>query len=70
MPMMKAYVSEVTKFMRDFLERHPEVVEKQKAARATWWDRPQTLAENKARDDAKVPKKSYEYYDLEKDKEA
>ncbi|HEX7811135.1 MAG TPA: DUF3460 family protein [Burkholderiales bacterium] len=70
MSIMKAYESEVTKFMRDFLERHPEVVEKQKKARATWWDRPQTLAENKAREEAKLPKKSYEYYDLEQDKDA
>ena len=29
-----------------------------------------TLAENKAREDAKVAKKSYEYYDLEKDNDA
>lgn len=70
MPIMKAYVSEVTKFMRDFLERHPEVVEKQKKARATWWDRPQSLAENKALEEARVPKKSYEYYDPEQDKDA
>jgi hypothetical protein len=67
---MKPYESDVTKFMRDFLERHPEVVEKQKQARATWWDRPQSLNVNKALDAAKVPKKSYEYYDLEKDKDA
>ena len=65
MPIMKAYESDVTKFIRDFLERHPEVVEKQKKARATWWDRPQSLVEQKALDEAKAPKKSYEYYDLE-----
>lgn len=65
MPIMKAYESDVTKFIRDFLERHPEVVEKQKMARATWWDRPQTLNECKALEEAKAPKKSYEYYDLE-----
>lgn len=67
MSIMKAYESDVTKFIRDFLERHPEVVEKQKQARATWWDRPQNLNDRKALDEAKVTKKSYEYYDLEKD---
>jgi len=62
---MKPYESDITKFIRDFLDRHPEVVEKQKAARATWWDRPQKLAERKALEEARVPKKSYEYYDLD-----
>lgn len=67
---MKAYESDVTKFMRDFLERHPEVVEKQKLARATWWDRPQSPSISKALDEATVPKKAYEYYDPEPDKDA
>ena len=31
------YVSEITKFIREFLDKNPQVVEKQKAARATWW---------------------------------
>ena len=59
---MKNYVSETTLFIREFLKKHPEVVEKQAAARATWWDRPQDFKERKQLDDAKVPKKSYEYY--------
>ena len=64
---MKAYESDITKFIRDFLDKHPEVVDKQKKARATWWDRPQKLAENKARDEARAPKKAYEYYNLDKE---
>lgn len=62
---MKPYESDITKFIREFLARHPEVVEKQKAARATWWDRPQKADESKALEEARVPKKSYEYYDLD-----
>ena len=62
---MKPYESDITKFIREFLERHPEVVEKQKKHRATWWDRPQKLEERKALDDARVPKKPYEYYNLD-----
>lgn len=64
---MKAYESEITKFIRDFLDKHPEVVEKQKKARATWWDRPQKLAERQALEEARAPKKSYEYYNLDKE---
>jgi hypothetical protein len=64
---MKAYESEITKFIRDFLDKHPEVVDKQKLARATWWDKPQKLAENKALSEAREPKKAYEYYNLDKE---
>ena len=59
---MKNYVSETTQFLRDFLKKHPEVLDKQKKARATWWDRPQDFKENERREAAEVPKKSYEYY--------
>lgn len=56
------YESEITKFIREFLDKHPEVVEKQRQNRATWWDRPQSLKEQEALKVAKVPKKAYEYY--------
>jgi hypothetical protein len=59
---MKTYESEVTKFIRQFLAKHPEVVEKQKEARATWWDRPQDFRENAVLEADEVPKKPYEYY--------
>ena len=59
---MKNYESETTQFIRDFLKKHPEVVEKQRAARATWWDRPQNFKERTQLETAEVPKKSYEYY--------
>lgn len=66
-PAMKAYESEITQFIREFLQKHPDVVEKQKKARATWWDRPQNLAERKVLDEARSPKKAYEYYNLDKE---
>jgi hypothetical protein len=58
----KQYESDITKFLRDFLRKHPEVVDKQKRARATWWDRPQDFEERKRLEEAEVPKKPYEYY--------
>ncbi len=59
---MKNYESETTTFLRDFLRQHPEVLEKQKEHRATWWDRPQDFKERDRLDQAEVPKRSYEYY--------
>ena len=56
------YVSDTTQFIRDFLEKHPETLDKQRKARATWWDRPQDFDERKRLEQAQVPKKPYEYY--------
>ena len=33
------YESDLTKFMRQFLEEHPEEIESQRAGRAIWWDK-------------------------------
>jgi hypothetical protein len=33
------YESDLTKFMREFLARHPEELESQKQGRAIWWDK-------------------------------
>jgi hypothetical protein len=58
----KAYESDTTRFIREFLQKNPEVVEKQRAARSTWWDRPQDSEQRKKFEDARLPKKPYEYY--------
>jgi hypothetical protein len=60
---LKNYESEATRFINEFLERNPQVVEKQKRHRATWWDRPQDLDERSRLDQAKVPQSGYVYYD-------
>jgi hypothetical protein len=56
------YESDTTTFIREFLAEHPQVVEKQKTHRATWWDRPQNLEERKKLDAAEVPQEGYVYY--------
>ena len=33
------YESDLTKFMREFLQAHPEEVESQRKGRAIWWDK-------------------------------
>lgn len=58
-----AYESEHTRFMREWMEKHPEEQETQKTGRALWWDRGvRTLDEQARLADAKVPQKAY-YYD-------
>jgi hypothetical protein len=32
------YESDLTKFMREYLEKHPEERESQRQGRAVWWD--------------------------------
>ncbi|MCC7548055.1 MAG: DUF3460 family protein [Burkholderiales bacterium] len=56
------YQSEITAFIRGFLDRNPEVVEKQKRNRATWWDRPQSLEERARVEASEVPQPGYVYY--------
>ena len=33
------YESDLTKFMREYLEKHPEEMASQKEGRAIWWDK-------------------------------
>ena len=60
--MAKPYESDTTQFIREFLQKHPEVVDKQKLARATWWDKPFDAEQREAFEVSRVPKKPYEYY--------
>lgn len=56
------YVSEHTKFIRELLEKRPELRDKQREGRAIWWDkRPQALAEERIRDESRVPQSPYVY---------
>jgi hypothetical protein len=59
---MERYESDTTLFLREFLGKHPEVLDKQKKARATWWDKPYDAQQREDYDAARVAKKPYEYY--------
>jgi hypothetical protein len=37
---MAQYESDITKFIRNFLEQHPEEISSQRKGRAIWWDKP------------------------------
>lgn len=61
---MSGYESEHTKFMREWMEKHPEEQLEQQKGRALWWDKPpRLLATLQCDAEAKVPVKAY-YYDL------
>jgi hypothetical protein len=59
---LKNYESETTRFIQDFLAQNPDVVEKQRRHRATWWDRPQSVDERSRLEQARVPANGYVYY--------
>ena len=59
---MAMYESDHTKFMREWMEKHPEQHDEQKQGRALWWDQPQRVNEQQRLDEASVPVKPY-YYD-------
>lgn len=61
---MAIYESDHTKFMREWLEKHPEELEEQKRGRALWWDKPQNQEQLRHDKESSVPQKSY-YYDAE-----
>ena len=59
------YESEHTKFMRELMRKRPDLVEKQREARAMWWDKtPQELSEERAMDAGRVPQSPYVYPNL------
>jgi len=54
--------------MRELFAKHPELIEKQKAARAIWWDKKIDQKAQQALKEAKVTLKSYAYFSwFEKD---
>jgi hypothetical protein len=56
------YVSEHTTFMRELMKENPDLLQKQREARAIWWDKtPRELAEERRMDDGRVPQSPYVY---------
>lgn len=60
---MAMYESDHTRFMREWLEKHPEELQVQKSGRALWWDKaPRNPDTQRHEAEAAVPQKAY-YYD-------
>jgi hypothetical protein len=61
---MAMYESDVTKFVRDLLEKQPELKELQRKNRATWWDKQLDFDQLKRNDASAAPKAPYAYFPL------
>lgn len=57
-----SYESDHTKFMRDFIEKNPQIQENRLAARSIWWDKKLNKEEQKQFKESKVPMKPYVYF--------
>jgi hypothetical protein len=56
------YESEHTKFIRELMQKHPDLSEKQREGRAIWWDKtPRELADEVAMDQGRVAQAGYVY---------
>lgn len=55
------YVSETTQFLRDFLEKHPDVAQGQVEGRALLWDKKVDREFQKASQDSRVKQNAYVY---------
>lgn len=65
---MAMYESETTRFLRELLEKNPQLIDQQKRNRLTWWDRPQDLETWRDNAQSTVPAPAYIYFPLPKPK--
>ncbi|MEP7156519.1 MAG: DUF3460 family protein [Betaproteobacteria bacterium] len=63
---MANYESEITCFVRDLMEKNPQLQELQKKNRATWWDKKLDLQEIRRQEESEAPKQAYAYFPLPK----
>jgi hypothetical protein len=67
MPLLPArhYVSDHTRFIRDLLEKKPDIETSQRVGREIWWDKlPSEVEAQRAMNAGRVPQKAYVYYAL------
>lgn len=65
MPLLPSrhYVSEHTRFIRDLLEKKPQLETEQRVGRAIWWDKlPSDVEARREMDESSVPPRGYVYY--------
>ena len=55
------YTSETTSFIDGLKAKKPTLEAEQRAGRAIWWDKTQTLAEQADYDEARVAQEAYVY---------
>jgi hypothetical protein len=60
------YESEITRFVRELLDKNPRLRDLQKSNRATWWDKPQDLQEQGEHAASAVESTGYAYFPVPK----
>jgi hypothetical protein len=56
------YVSDHTRFIRELMDKKPELAQQQQQGRAIWWDkRPTDLALRQEMEAGRVPQRAYVY---------
>jgi hypothetical protein len=59
------YVSDHTRFIRDLIEKKPEIETSQRIGRKIWWDKlPADVEAQREMNAGRVPQKAYVYYAL------
>ena len=64
MPMLPSrnYVSDHTQFIRELMEKKPDLPKKQREGRDIWWDKsPDDLAQRHNMDEGRVAQRAYVY---------
>ena len=59
--MARPYTSEITLFIRDLLEKNPQIVEEQRRGRALWWDKKLDLDQIDRARASRVKQQGYVY---------
>ena len=58
----RSYESDHTRFIRELMEKNPQLAQDQQKGRAIWWDkRPVDLTDRRTMDQGKVPQPAYVY---------
>ncbi len=61
------YVSDTTKFINELLNKNPQLTNKQKSLRSTWWDKNFIdLEEQKDFKESDIPQNGYVYFTYKK----
>ena len=59
------YVSDHTRFIRELIEKKPEIETSQRIGRKIWWDKlPADVEAQREMNAGRVPQKAYVYYAL------
>ncbi|MFO1304194.1 MAG: DUF3460 family protein [Burkholderiales bacterium] len=64
MPMLPSrnYVSDHTQFIKELMEKKPDLPKKQREGRDIWWDKsPDDLAQRRSMDEGRVAQRAYVY---------